>query len=556
MIALADMIGELQAAGEVLHVAVDRYLKACRTIRESYLEAKILRDVPQELLDKIENELPQISSCNTKILQAKAAICQTRNCSSQAVPIHTLPIEVLTRIFHMVVAAQWCNISGYRKKTEEEEVSGSYPDQPVVISHVCSFWRRIIISSSSLWSHIDFSFPDIANDPQSIPRLETSIERSRQSLLDVHIDASDFFDFTSTTGEMDNFMTVTGPRTRSLELEVGLHMGTVSLRFCRSVLTSSFAHCAPGTLRQLSILKRGKYNHYQAIEPADNMRTHQSLLLDVSEQRLEDLWLHINVLRLRGLYPIWSSKIYHKLVELRLPLIQGGSMTESQLVAILKSSPQLRILEFGIGITARGSTNASKKPVPLADLEILITSTWAQPELSHFLQLVAPGPKPLCVSIVNPNVGNYSDEGPPPPLFDDGIKKFFARSNITRIGVAAIDKYAEFTELLGLVPRIRTLGLTDWFCEGPGEDLKALSTPINIDTLYLLNHCRMEWAVLKHIIQTFHVKAIIIWGDHAVESGQMPIEKEPFERELRKHCSIVEFRSSDEPNPFEGHEWY
>ncbi|CEL62966.1 hypothetical protein RSOLAG1IB_10613 [Rhizoctonia solani AG-1 IB] len=554
------MLGELQAASELLQVAIDRYLNACRTIRESYLETKILRDVPRELLNKIEDELPRISSCNTKILQAKSAISQTRNCSSQAVPIHTLPTEVLTRIFHMVVAAQWCNISGYRKKIQEEEVSGSYPDQPVVISHVCSFWRRIIISSSSLWSHLDFSFPDIANDPLSISRLETSINRSGQSLLEVHIDASDHFDYITTTGEMTNFMTLNGPRTRSLELEVGMHKGTISLEFCHSILTSCFTRCAPGTLRQLSIIKRGEYNHYQAIEPANHMRVHQPILLAASEQYLEDLWLHIDVLRLRGLYPIWSSKIYHRLVELRLPLIQGGMMSESQLVSILKSSPQLRILEFGITVTSPGSTNASKNPVPLADLEVLITGTWGKPDLSSFLRLIAPGPKPLCVSIVNPKVGDFSrvdKEAPPPPsLFDDDIKKFFARSNITRVGLAAIDKYAEFMEVLDLVPRIHTLGLTDWFCEESDEVLKASATPIAIDTLYLLNHCRMEWVFLKHIIKTFHVKAIIIWGDHGVESGLMPIEREPFERELQKHCSIVEFRSSDEPNPFEGHEWY
>ncbi|KAF8741536.1 hypothetical protein RHS02_03331, partial [Rhizoctonia solani] len=556
MIALADMLGELQIAGELLQVAVDRYLNICRTIRESYLETKILRDVPQELLDKIENELPQISSCNTKILQAKAAICQTRNCSSRIVPIHTLPIEVLTRIFHIVVASQWCNISGYRKKYNEEEVSGSYPDQPVVISHICSFWRRIVISSSSLWSHIDFSFPDIANDPQSIPRLETSINRSGKSLLDLHIDASDFFDLVTTTGEMEKFVALNGHRTRSLELEVGMHAGTISLNFCRAVLTSCLAHFVPGTLRQLSILKRGKYDHYQAIESADNTRTHQSLLLDVPEQSLEDVWANVDVLRLKGLYPVWSSKIYHGLVELRLPSIPGGSMTESQFVTILKASPQLRILEFGIKITARGSTAASKKPISLADLEVLITSTWDRPQLTHFLKLIAPGPKPLCVSVVNPDVGDYSQKDPPSLLFDGEIKKFFARCNVTRIRAVAVDDYVQLAEILDLVPRVHTLGLTDWFGEGSKEGLRAPATPMIISTLYLLNGCRMEWVVLKHIIQTFHVEAIIIWGDHAIESGKMPIEKEPFERELRKHCSIVDFRSFDEPNPFEGHEWY
>ncbi|KAG8711585.1 hypothetical protein FRC11_002392 [Ceratobasidium sp. 423] len=554
MESLANMIHELQTASQLLHVAVKYYLDACRAIRESYLEAKIIRDVPQELLTHIHNELPRITSCNTKILRAKSALCQTRNCSSQVVPIHTLPTEVLSRIFQLVVGAQWCNISGYRKKHEEEEVTGSYPDQPVVISHVCSFWRRIIISSPALWSHVDFSFPDITNDPQSAPRLETSIERSGKSLVDVHIDASDYFDFPNTINEMTEFITLVGPRTNSLELEVGLHMGTISLKFCRSVLTSCFSHCVPGTLRHLSILKRGNHNYYQAIEPEDNTRTHQSLLIDVPERQLEDLWAQVKILRLQGLYPLWTSKIYHGLVELRLPMVPGGSITESQFVAILKSSPGLRILEFGLEITAQFSTDASKKPVPLADLELLITGTWPKAELSHFLKLIAPGPKPLCVSIVSPNFGSHSEDEP--PLFDDETKKFFARSNVRRIGAVYINKYAELADFLDLVPHARTLGLTECDCEESGEGLRTPATTMNVDTLYLLHGSHMEWNVLKHIIQTYHIKSIILWGDYHIESGQMPVEREPLERELRKHCSIVDFRSVDEPNPFEGHEWY
>ncbi|KAJ1300602.1 hypothetical protein OPQ81_002256 [Rhizoctonia solani] len=538
MAALTHVIRELHAASEQLQVAVDRYLNACRTIRESYLEAKIIRDVPQELLTHIHTELPRISSCNTKILQAKAAICQTRNCSSQVVPIHTLPTEVLTRIFQLVVDTQWCNISGYRKKYEDEEVSGSYPDQPVVISHVCSFWRRIIISSSALWSHVDFSFPDITNDPQSAPRLETSINRSGQSLLDVHIDASDYFDLPTTINEMSEFIALVGSRTTSLELEVGLHMGTISLDFCRSVLTSCFIHCRSGILRQVSILKRGNYPYYQAIEPTDNTRAHQSLLLEIPEQRLEDLWLQVSVLRLRGLYPVWSS----------------GSITESQLVAILESSPALKILEFGLEITAQSSTDVFKKPVALLDLELLITGTWSRAGLGHFLKLIAPGPKPLCVSIVNPNISIFSENAL--PLFDDEIKKFFARSNVTRVGAASMDNYAEIAELLDLVPGTRALGLTECNCEEPRESLRSPAVPMNVDTVYVLHGCHMEWKVLKHVIQTYNVRAIVLWGAYHIESGQMPIDKMLLERELQKYCSIVDFRSADERNPFEGHEWY
>ncbi|KAH7333713.1 hypothetical protein B0J17DRAFT_676577 [Rhizoctonia solani] len=558
MVSVVNLIRELQAASEQLEVAVERYHNACRTIRESYLEAKIIRDVPQELLTYIHHELPRVSSCNKKVLQAKAAICQTRNCSSQIVSIHGLPTEVLTRIFQIVVGAQWCDISGYRTTRRVEQPSGSYPDQPVVISHVCSYWRQIIISSSALWSHVDFSFPDITNDPQSIPRLVTSVSRSGQSLLDVHIDASDYFNVPTTIDEMNQFITLVGPRTKSLELEVGLHMYTgttsLSLSFCRSVLNSCFAHCVPGVLRQLSLLKRGNHYFYQAIEPADKTRTHESMLLDLPERQLESLWGHINVLRLQGLCPPWNSRIYRGLVELRLPSAPGGSITEREFVAILESSPGLRILEFGLDVTTQSPAAASKKPVSLVDLEILITGPWPRSKLSHFHGLIAPGSKPLCVSVINPNASIFLDEAP--ALFDYEIKKFFARSNLTSFGVTSINKYTEILELLDLVPQVRVLGLTGCNCEELDEGLKTPPIPMNIDTVYLLHECYMELSTLKHLVQTYRVKTIIFWGDNTIESTQNPVEKETLEMELKKHCSTVEFRSTDEPNPFEGHEWY
>lgn len=134
----------------------------------------------------------------------------------------------------------------------------------------------------------------------------------------------------------------------------------------------------PGVLTQLTI--QMPYDQFRSesrhgfIESRENTSESGSLWIDIPPEKLEALWLPIQVLHLRGIYPHWSSKAYYGLVELRLldtnaePIL---TITEAHLLGILESSPQLRILHFSMELEQTFPKHASITPVYLGSLEVL-----------------------------------------------------------------------------------------------------------------------------------------------------------------------------------------
>ena len=96
----------------------------------------------------------------------QAAICNSTN------PAIILPIEILSNIM------QWCHTLSMRDK--------DLPRMEVVLSHVCSHWRDVAISTWGLWCRLD--------GPQALgltsiseSRLEEYLVRSKGGLLDIDV---------------------------------------------------------------------------------------------------------------------------------------------------------------------------------------------------------------------------------------------------------------------------------------------------------------------------------------------------------------------------------
>ncbi|KAG8726631.1 hypothetical protein FRC11_014783, partial [Ceratobasidium sp. 423] len=85
---------ELKAAGSLLSSILGRYLDACLAV-----ERKSAVLTPTDLSSNVESEIQFVATLGLKLRKAKAAINRTRNYSTSLASIHTLPQELLARIF-------------------------------------------------------------------------------------------------------------------------------------------------------------------------------------------------------------------------------------------------------------------------------------------------------------------------------------------------------------------------------------------------------------------------------------------------------------------------
>ncbi|EUC58514.1 F-box-like domain protein [Rhizoctonia solani AG-3 Rhs1AP] len=161
------------------------------------------------------------------------------------------------------------------------------------------------------------------------------------------------------------------------------------------------------------------------------------LELDSTEEDIETSFAPITVLHLRGIFPWWSSTAYHGLVDLRLLSTNAWShIQEVQLLAILKSSPGLRVLHFGLEIHDLTAATERVVPVILQDLQIvkifpdidIVTYTTMCP--GSLLRLLAPGTKPLQLSLE----GFYIQD----TTSLTELERFFARSRVARFYTRAM----------------------------------------------------------------------------------------------------------------------
>ncbi|KDN46068.1 hypothetical protein RSAG8_04575, partial [Rhizoctonia solani AG-8 WAC10335] len=228
--------------------------------------------------------------------------------------IHGLPDEILAHIFDYVIKMKPCPASP-RCRTTQATKQPPFMIDPLIMSHVCSRWRQIAIHTPILWSHIDLQ-PDLdkADVPRAIARLEAFVERSGQTLLDIHIldpPPVNFDPFDVSRDESESYLQplieFIAPHTKCLTLESssGLDDGNHP----RATLAAFFAKCVPGTLKTLTIeipASRPSYSPWGSY-----LSAHDRATLGLPMENLESLLHSITTLRLCGYYPRADSKAYH-----------------------------------------------------------------------------------------------------------------------------------------------------------------------------------------------------------------------------------------------------
>ncbi|KDN35012.1 hypothetical protein RSAG8_11955, partial [Rhizoctonia solani AG-8 WAC10335] len=423
--ALVAMLEELNSASEQLRVALERYLHVCSSIQGICLQGTIPRDIPPEYPFHVDRELSLAESYDTKMQQAKLAIKATLNHAFSISPISCLPPEILTCIFHMARDAD--------------------PNSVDHLAVVCSRWRTVALSSCSLWSHIDY-YPD-SNKwlyPELLARARLHISRSNGVPLDVRLSVdSDLYNDNCWDRPVESLCELVAPQTKSLKLELdGFRWPSGGEN---SVLETLFSKCVPGVLTKFVTMDVERFGFITTID--DRGFGTSTIFLYLTSADLNNVFSSVTVLHLTGLFLRWTSLAYRGLVDLRLCVDCGeddDTISEAELVRILKASPGLRILHFELAITHLAGRGVAAPRVRLPDLEVLqVKSSYGVNSIhgiEHFLRLLEPGRNPLHLSIRRRSYPVGTE------LPTTETTAFFARTNTTKLYVT------HFPQVLKLLP--------------------------------------------------------------------------------------------------------
>ncbi|CUA75220.1 hypothetical protein RSOLAG22IIIB_11572 [Rhizoctonia solani] len=471
------MSQELHSASEALQSTLERYLTTCRSLATTTATAKVSHSLTREL--------NSISSYEKKLNEAKTTIRVARNSSFSIVRISSLPDEIILRIFRLVIGV---------------ENSWLYP-------------KYVHAGVGSLSALIIFGRILISHRKKLVSRAEIFASRAGTIPLNIHIieQLKNNYNDDEAAEELEEFFISLGSRVGSLEIDFasGFH------DLYSGVISRCLEHCGPGQLTQFILKFRAKaekstsgdYSSDDSCCQSDadtdfgledeedsndssssfgNSVTRDAFLytrdrlnpksgswgLDITNPQLDEVLSPVTVLKLDKIFPCWTSKAYHGLVELRLvawdPARESIQVKEQQLVAILKASPALQTLHFGIEITPAAKTYP---PVQLKELEALHVQVDSLKSQQTLLRLLSPGARPLQMSIDHKSPGAVS-----PPSRGDEFHKLIRRSNIVKLFIdSRNDAKLHLPTFLALLPNLCVLVLR-------GITLDAISPSLTLPT--------------------------------------------------------------------------
>ncbi|KAF8754700.1 hypothetical protein RHS01_05955 [Rhizoctonia solani] len=415
----------IPVASNRLRDALDEYLAVC-----SGIERAVEEDPTGALIDPtdyISCELDMVNSYAETIDKAKAKIKRVRNWSS-AIAINRLPIEILMQIFEWAVRSEHC-ANSYRQSHSPIEL---YPKQPELLSHVCSRWRKILLSSPQFWTHIDFNF--WAADYQRLyDRAERHLARAGEHPVRVH-----------------HIFSIS----RGIEViprPINPFIAAASQAYAIEAEIQSTSNLRPGNCMIRSFMLV-----FMAVYQESSMRFSCHF-----DQPAPNIFSSVTSLWMDGLYLPWTSSAYRGLVKLVLLRFSTISIPESELMTILSGCPGLQKLHLDINIIEDEplSNSHGATSVYLYDLHDLCV------ESPNLFRLVVPGVKALKITILN----SWKF-----PLKSNHVREFFANSNVETVNLVVWKSYSELFDVLELAPRAACVMMSN----SPGSvELKSGEIP-------------------------------------------------------------------------------
>ncbi|KDN35473.1 hypothetical protein RSAG8_11556, partial [Rhizoctonia solani AG-8 WAC10335] len=238
-------------------------------------------------------------------------------------------------------------------------------------------------------------------------------------------------DHNSNMDGLKQFIASIAPRTKSLEI---VRSGLYTSGFEREGLAGILRGCSK-IFTRLAMRSKGLCRPGY-IRPFVENDKHWDRKVDLSPEQIERGLAHLTVLHASQISPEWGSTAYQGLVDLRLipnhkytrecPIIEA-----SEFIAILKASPRLRILHFGLDLSFSHGLSTDKVNVWLKELEVLHLSASGvyspqdtEYEIQYIMRHITPGKKPLRLTL---DRVHYQARVPL-----EGMKAFFSKSCIVK----------------------------------------------------------------------------------------------------------------------------
>ncbi|KDN38956.1 hypothetical protein RSAG8_09113, partial [Rhizoctonia solani AG-8 WAC10335] len=455
------MIEQLKSAADQLRAAWDNYYSLYSTLQQYQTQKSALHTYgfPPELSRLLDTELAFVSSFPPKVVRSEIAIRRARNYSSGLAPINALPPEILTRIFHLVIEGP-CQF--HRPCPNRKDNVIVYPQFP-------DYLAQGLVNRA--WEHTD---------------------RADLVPIELHVAGEscyceDYCEERRHYGYLHDLLRRISHLVETLEIVATGQFGP----FHRTVFDGLFN---PGgsNLKKLVLCSQGEH-HNTFIFPT-SLSWHQldhdlsDFGLNITESQFARGFSTITVLHARGIFPSWPSTAYHGLVDLRLlSTSQYSTIKEAEIIPILKSSPGLRILHFGLEIRNRAPDDEVTS-VDLPDLQVVKVFPLNNPDACNILRLLIPGTKPLRLSIEECDKRSVD--------FITELDKFFARSNVAKFHTQEI--FPPFSLLLRHSAHLECAIFSN-FDPQSRDELRAnlvhvdgQAPPICLKSLRLLNSCLSE----------------------------------------------------------------
>ncbi|CAE6417430.1 unnamed protein product [Rhizoctonia solani] len=302
------MLDELTASSNLLCAAIERYSTACLAIQRAYARGEKPHITTPQLSLRMDAEAEIATSLEFILHKATAAINWSRNHSTARSTINNLPPELLGHIFRLVRRFQPCAKRDYDTGDKPE------PIYPAVLSLVCSRWREIAFGIPTLWSHIDISTSTLLNRDRLGGLIQRYQDQAGQLPLDLHVFDCPGYEVSSRHPQpMLELTTQFASRAFSLDLDAGQ---TFEYEVHYEIVSNFFRQCTSGKFTRLTLTHYGDNEFIKGYVDFDE--DFGGLFVDVPAERFEDIMSHVSTLRVNQVYPLWSSRAYHGLVELRL----------------------------------------------------------------------------------------------------------------------------------------------------------------------------------------------------------------------------------------------
>ncbi|KAG8765966.1 hypothetical protein FRC12_007171 [Ceratobasidium sp. 428] len=373
--------------------------------------------------------------------------------------INRLPPEILAMIF---------TLASRRCITQKVTDLGPRLAMPTVFSSICSLWRRVSLSTRSLWSHLDISI-DHSKSKLYYDRLKLWEARSRPGPLSVHIlDAVASWDYDLLEAMATDIVSFLTPHmVRVSEVQITFR----SRNFPNYMLDLLSLWARKGAAKPARVLKIGDQESvFERIDLRDRLsRTAKPVAIDDFESFFQPL----HTLHLQRVFVPWDSSVYHGLVDLYITAgahsPQHWLPTQSQLARVLAACPKLRSLRL-IDFTVRPDRGFVPSPIIFDYLEVL---SLLQPQSSDR----------ACMKQVLPLIGSNTPLEAGLELFTEPdcaaiTRSFFARCNVTRLYLSTKSLTARhiLPFLAGHLPHLQALAI-EFFDFTDGTTQRRMATP-------------------------------------------------------------------------------